>query len=302
MGNLAERIRYYSRLYYWKSFRYRPRRDVTIETWNGILDCDSREYQIGKTLYAKRSYESEMIVESIGFLKAKGHLNEQRPKTVIDVGANIGMICIGLLKHEFFDRAIAFEPEPDNFRLLLKNVAQNHIGDKIDCFDIALSSEQNVSDDFSDESRGIMELSALNSGDHRIRHSTEPGFYREENRNTVRVKVDTLDNVFSRHANLKAEDVSLIWIDIQGHEGYFFDGAKSLLSRRVPVISEFWPYGIVRSGMSLNEYKQIVSKRFSHFYEVKADVYEKLPIGDIDRLFEIYNSPRKVGSIILIAE
>lgn len=301
MSKIAERIKYLSRVYRWKFLQLGRQRDITINTWNGLLDCDSKEYQIGKTLYAKRSYDSEVIDSSIGFLRKKGYLSDADKGTIIDVGANIGMICIALLKHRFFERAIAFEPEPNNFRLLEKNVAQNGLNDKIRCFNYALSSDRYVSNGTGVDG-GILELSQSNSGDHRIRHNNERGFFQEENRKTLNVKVDTLDNVLSKNPQLKAEDTSLIWLDIQGHEGYFFDGSKELLSRKIPVISEFWAYGITRSGMSLSEYKQIVSKSFSHFYDISANSYAKLPIKDIDKLFEIYNTPRKVGSIIFVTD
>lgn len=300
MNKIAARIKYLSRVYRWKLMQLGRRRDITIDTWNGLLDCDSKEYQIGKTLYAKRSYESEMICNGIGFLKKEGYLSDANKGTIIDVGANIGMICIALLKHDFFEQAIAFEPEPNNFRLLIKNVAQNGLNDKIHCFNLALSSSRYAGDEAKDG--GILELSTSNSGDHRIRHSDEQGFFQEEKRKTVNVKVSTLDGVLSENPNLKAENVSLIWLDIQGHEGYFFEGAQNLLSRKVPVISEFWTYGITRSGMSLSEYKQIVSKSFSHFYDVTANTYTKQSIEEIDKLFDIYNTPRKVGSIIFVAD
>jgi FkbM family methyltransferase len=300
MNKIAARINYLLRVYQWKYFNLGQQRDITIDTWNGLLDCDSKEYQVGKTLYAKRSYESEMICNSIGILKKEGYLSDSNKGTVIDIGANIGMICIALLKHHFFEQAIAFEPEPNNFRLLVKNVAQNNLSDKIDCLNYALSSSRHTSNDT--EIAGVLELSQFNSGDHRVRYNDERGFYQEENRKTINVKVDTLDNIFSKNSNLNSEEVSLIWMDIQGHEGYFFDGAQNLLSRKIPVISEFWNYGIIRSGMSLSEYKQIVTKNFSHFYDISANTYAKSSIGDIDKLFDIYDTPKKVGSVIFVKD
>lgn len=142
MNKIAERIKYLWRVYQWKFFQLGQSRDITIETWNGLLDCDSKEWQIGKTLYVKQSYEAEFIDSSIGLLKREGYLTQKNKATVIDVGANIGMICIALLKHKYFEQAIAFEPEPNNFRLLVKNISQNGLNNKIICFPYALSSSQ----------------------------------------------------------------------------------------------------------------------------------------------------------------
>lgn len=145
-------------------------------------------------------------------------------------------------------------------------------------------------------------MSKTNSGDHRIRHNTEPGFYQEENRPTIDIKVDTLDSIFASNSELKTENISLIWLDIQGHEGYFFDGAQKLLNHKIPVVSEFWAYGIIRSGMSQSQYKQIVVRNFSHFYLLDMNDYMKFPVDEIDRLFKIYDTPKKIGSVIFVKD
>ncbi len=81
---------------------------------------------------------------------------------MLDVGANIGMICIALMLQNYFKRAIAFEPDPKNFRLLVKNVAQNGLENRIDCFPYALSSAAGEAE---------LELSPHNSGDNHLHYS-----------------------------------------------------------------------------------------------------------------------------------
>ncbi|RPJ80913.1 MAG: hypothetical protein EHM18_17695, partial [Acidobacteria bacterium] len=58
---------------------------------------------------------------------------------------------------------------------------------------------------------------------------------------------------------LSLEETGLVWVDIQGHEGHFLRGAQSLLRRGVPIVTEFWPYAIERSGMSVEEYTSLVT-------------------------------------------
>ncbi len=268
-----------------------PRRDVTVDTSNGRLTIDSKDWLIGKYLYVKRSYEANQIRAAIALLQKEGHLREVGRKTVIDVGANIGMISIALLRQGYFERAIAFEPAPDSYRLLARNVSQNGFQDRILHFRCALSSIEGELE---------LELSDDNSGDHRIRRTKTSGAFREERRRTVKVPIRTLDRVFSDHLALRSEEVGLVWLDIQGHEGQFFQGARDLLRRGIPVVSELWPYAILRSGMWRSDFCRILSELFTHFYLLAREPYERLPISKIGGLFDAYSAPKQMCQVALV--
>jgi FkbM family methyltransferase len=288
------------RLLQWKIIHGGPRRDITIETWNGLLTCDSEDWLIGKYLYVNRSYERENILAVMDFLRSEGLVARENPGTVLDVGANIGMIAIALLKHGYFERAAAFEPEPNNYRLLVKNVEQNRMGSRILTFPCGLSSSVLVGHEHGVQA--VMERSPDNFGDHRVRHSADTGFFHEENRSTLPVTLRTLAQVMSDSAALNAEEIRLIWVDIQGHEGHFFDGARKLLATHVPVVSEFWPYAIRRSGMSREEYLRLAGDLFTQFYVAEKGDFRRRPTAELGRLFDAMESPRSGGQIILVNE
>lgn len=42
--------------------------------------------------------------------------------------------------------------------------------------------------------------------------------------------------------------VDLVWMDAQGHEGHVLAGARQLIARGIPVLTEYWPYGLRRAG------------------------------------------------------
>jgi FkbM family methyltransferase len=286
----------------WKAIHRGKRRDITLQTWNGLLTCDSKDWLIGKYLYVNGSYEQEAILTTVGFLRSEGLLIRD-DGIVLDVGANIGMIAIALLKHHLFERAAAFEPDPDNYRLLVKNVLQNGLQSQVLTFPLGLSSPDVVGDGNGVEC--TLERSPDNFGDHRIRHTAEPGFFHEENRSVVTVRVKTLDQVLEDSPNLRPEEITVVWLDIQGHEGHFFDGARKLLQRQIPVVSEFWPYGIVRSGMPREKYLQIAESVFTHFYYLdnfKSGHFPRKPIAELSHLFDLLKSPRSGGQIILTRE
>jgi FkbM family methyltransferase len=270
-----------------------PRRDVTVDTLNGRLTLDSKDWLIGKYLYVRRSHEEYEIRSAIELLRKEGYLDPAGDETVLNVGANIGMTCIGLLKAGYFERAIAFEPAPNSYRLLVQNIHQNGLRDRIQHFPFALSSVEGELD---------LELSNDNSGDHRIRQTNSPGFFREEKRQTIKVPVKTLDHLFAEHSGLRDEKVHLVWADIQGHEGQFFQGARHFLSQGIPVVCEFWPYGIGRSGISSSEFCRVLSELFSHFYVLAGGSLPRVPISKLKSLFDAYSAPRDMCVVILVGD
>jgi FkbM family methyltransferase len=265
-----------------------PQRDVTVNTSNGVLTFDSRNWLIGKYLYVKQAHEESEIRSALELLTAEG-LIERSGSTIVNVGANIGMTCIALVKSGHFDRAIAFEPDPGNYRLLVRNIDQNGLRERIQTFPVALSSTTGPLE---------FELSADNSGDHRVRHTDRSGFYREETRRTISVPGETLDNFFEN----RTEPVHAFWVDIQGHEGHFFLGARTFLERGIPVIFEFWPYGIERAGTSPREFVSFLSAMFTHFWVIGNRDYQRAPLSGMIGLFDAYSGPRSFCLVVLAAK
>lgn len=284
-GLLAGKLR-------WHMLYAGKRRDVTVDTWNGRLTFDSRDKLIGKYLYVQRAYERRYIERAMAVLERDGWL--ARGGTLLDVGANIGMICIALVRHGWCARAIAFEPAPSNLRLLDLNIAQNGLTGRILRQPVALSSSDGEMD---------LELSEYNSGDNRLRspNGTPAGAWHEDRRATVRVPVCRLDDVLAE-GPADASDVRLIWLDIQGHEGQFFEGARETIGRGIPVVSEFWPYGILRSGATRASYLRTVSDLFTHVYVLAGEHVERQPVASIDALFDECAAPKAMREVVFVRE
>lgn len=269
-----------------------PQRYVTVDTFNGRLTFDSKQWLIGKYLYVKRNHEEYEIGHAIELLLQSGYLRRSmHSRLVLNAGANIGMTVIGLMKTGHLESAVAFEPAPANFRLLKKNVKQNGLADRVLLSAYALSSKSG---------QVVLELSNDNPGDHRIRAVHTPGFYREERRRTITVSATTLDDVLPTLLAFSATDVALIWVDIQGHEGHFLKGARRTINTNVPVVCEFWPYGIGRSGMSNEEFAELIEDLFEYFYEVGRPPFVRRDACEIKTLFGRYSGPRDFCTIVLI--
>jgi len=278
----------FRRLLVWYLIYAGPRHAVTADTANGLLSFDSKDWLVGKHLYVYRELERVEMREAIRLLGEEGYLNAPGD-TLLDVGANIGMTCIPLLKAGHFQRAIAFEPAPDTYRYLARNIEQNGLGQRIRAFPWALSSRSGTC---------RMEISKENSGDNRVRLDSRHGFFGEEGRGTIEVPAKTMDELLAELADLQGARIGLVWVDVQGHEGHFFLGAKSLFASGIPAVTEFWPYAILRSGISETDFGNIVSGLFTHFYVLSKEPAVKRDISEVSALFRRYAGPREFCSVL----
>lgn len=257
-----------------------PKHIATVETKNGILSFNSRDRTLGRSLSIEREFESEMMQRCVSLLTSQGFIKNSQQKTVMDVGGYVGMSGIGFLNFGLFQKALIFEPNPNSFALINKNIKQNSFSNQISVFNLALSNAV---------SELTMELSHKNFGDHRIRQkgNVEKGHYAEEKRKIISVKSTTLDIFVDENRQIDFDNVAIVWMDIQGHEGKFLQGAyQFLLKQKVPVIMEFWPYGLLRSGTTRDEFLDLIKQLFTHFYIIDKDDSELKDITQVELLFD----------------
>ena len=173
---------------------------------------------------------------------------------VLDIGANIGTSVVPLLRLFGADRGIAVEPAPANVELLLLNIELNDLAGRVDVIPVGASDRD-----------GFLELalSAENSGDHRMRvgSADAPG------RSTVTVQVHRVDTLVETGA-LDPSDLTLVWLDVQGHEGHVLTGATSILRGSVPFVTEFWPSEMRRTG-GLRAFTDVVSGHFGRMIDLR---------------------------------
>ena len=251
----------------------RFRDTTTVKTKQGLLTLPTRDEGIGVYLFRDGQYEYWFALHSLGFLKEKGFVPREN-LCMLDVGANIGVISIGLLLENVVQHAIALEPEPKCYSLLRKNAHQNEIADRILCLPIAAGERPGILE---------MELSQSNPGDHRIR--TKPNLNASEmmgesSRKTIQVSSLPLDQVL-RLPDVRSSGFpppSLLWIDVQGYEGFVFQGGADLLSLGMPTVSEIWPYGILRSGLSLEEFARIIRLSWNEYWLDRGGQWIHYPV------------------------
>lgn len=205
----------------------------------------ARDTAIGATIRNGHHFGQREVDRAVELVRR--HRPGWKPRFFIDVGANIGTHIVYALGHVGFEDGMAFEIAPENFRMLRANLALNGIDPHGVAFEHGLSSSEG----------GVwIEKSPFNNGDFRVRgqqssQSLERNRHREEDWDLEGGRVRTFDQ--SVPERLLDPLGTLVWIDTQGHETQVLAGADRLFEHSVPFVIEFWPYGLVRSGSSLDE-------------------------------------------------
>lgn len=75
-------------------------------------------------------------------------------RTILDVGANIGLYSIRFAKRFPAARVYAFEPMPTSHAFLQRNVAANAVGERVSCFNYGLSETSGTVDFFISPAAG----------------------------------------------------------------------------------------------------------------------------------------------------
>lgn len=219
-----------------------PKRPILAYTNNGPMIVGADDRFIGASLRARGTFDEQKLSEVVYFLRKKFHFE---PKLFVDIGANIGTHLLRSLDEGLFAQAVGIEMDPTNYKLLRCNITLNGYADRTKLWNVAVSDRSGLS---------TMELSQDNSGDHRLRSEGVAvdqlrNHYDESNRATRMIPCKTLDQIEIEFGG-DFTDESLLWMDVQGHEGQVLDGAQRILNRNNPpcLVLEFWPYGLERAG------------------------------------------------------
>ena len=211
----------------------------------------------GRIMFTRGSLEADALETAVAAASLSGG-----PSPVdgyfVDVGANIGAASVLALGRHGFKAAVAVEPNASNAALLSANLALNGLEDRCTTVVGAAGNADGSVD---------LELSPDNFGDHRIRaFGAGPGEFREEARAVRRVPQRTLDSILEQQG-IPAGEVALLWVDVQGYEAQVLEGANAILAQGVPVVIEFWPYGLRRSG-GLDGLCALLERSFAAFIDL----------------------------------
>ena len=195
-------------------------KEVTVHGFPFLLDpLDSLELSIFRQY---EPFETSLLAAEV-----------KPGMTIVDLGANIGYysLLFSKLVGEA-GRVYAFEPEPQNFALLKKNLARNQRSNVV-----ALNQ---AAGDHAGET--FLYLSGENHGDHKAYASGDE-------RLKVPIAVARVDDCVTG-------PVDLVKMDIQGFEAKALEGMTATIAAnpRLTIFTEFWPAGLAQAGSDASEF------------------------------------------------
>lgn len=211
---------------------------------------------IGRSLYAGGQFDFQKFEIAASLIRAHGGPGPEA--VLIDAGANIGSICIPAVRRGLVARAIAFELDPGNTRLLRINALLNRVEDRIDIRNMAVGAAPG---DVS------VQHSATNFGDHRVgKPASGEG---------VSVPMVALDSLVGDLDLAR----SILWMDVQGYEAFALQGAREFMVAGVPLIAEFSREDL-DSTASFDLFMSLVtSAGYSVFFDLDAAPPKATPLS-----------------------
>jgi FkbM family methyltransferase len=283
-----KRTAFVRELFYRLAARFTPAIVVESHGLRYLMSTD--DHGAGMTLFMGIDLEHQTLDRVLGALQAAG-VDSPVGRTLIDVGANVGTTSVAALGAFGFERAVCFEPLPRNRELLGLNLAYNGLEERSTIIEVALSDRAGTA---------VFEIAPKNPSDGRVRvaEATDGSALGEEDWSTVEVPTATLDS-FVESGEVDLDSVGLLWIDAQGHEGQIVAGAKTLMTKPVPLVIEFWPYGLRRSG-GLEELVNAISSTYSRLLDLDKDPPEPpRPAADIAQLADEYGGVTQTDLLLI---
>lgn len=216
--------------------------------WGNCKFFAKDEY-VGRSLYYYGEYGPDETEKILGL--ANG--------LCLDIGANIGVISMALLRSGF--SVHAFEPQPEVFKLLIENVGC--AGGEFLCRNTAVGSSAGTAKMPKVQYGGKGNFGGLGIGDKSIYGSIDVGV----------ITIDSLDY----------KDVGFIKIDVEGYELEVLRGARATIERCRPILyieddrvdkSAALRAYIVELGYTIEEHKPCLY-RPQNWFGLQRNVWDK---------------------------
>jgi FkbM family methyltransferase len=206
----------------------------------------------------------------------------------LDVGGNIGIyaVRIGRLLAKTGSRVHCFEPVPANRRRIVQNLELNGLKDAVSVYDIALSSTEGAVDIVLRED--FILGAETGNASVAISEEADGAFTRIQARSAP---FDAIRQEF------EIGPVSVLKVDIEGHEDQFLQGAKTMIKTDRPIMfTEINSWYFERRGLTVE----------AAFDGVLPSDYKKFEFVDKNsldvRLFEYFSQLQGFANIVLAPE
>jgi FkbM family methyltransferase len=206
---------------------------------------------IGLSINLEGRYENESLSLVENYIK--DHLLDSKDSVAMDIGANIGNHSLALSK--YFRKVYSFEPNPITYDVLTINSKYAAAKKNIVPFNFGLSDE---------DGELPFLINTTNIGGSCILPNDHNN---DEQQQRIIVQVKTADSVDF----LREEKISLIKIDVEGHEINALRGAESIIKSNKPTI--LFEQGIDEIKEGGSEVIDYLSSLDYSFYTIEKRFY-----------------------------
>jgi FkbM family methyltransferase len=233
----------------------------------------TRSQKMGRHLFSKQARpEFGVLRRAVSVLEILVGDDAVRDRLFVDVGANIGTSTISALMSHRFGSAVCIEPEHENYLLLRANLALNELDD---VRTIRAATSDRV---------GHANLVVLGGPPGKTWVALDPQQIRDKEADRAQrvaedptvelpdmavsdIELVTLDRLVESGV-IDADDVGMLWIDAEGHEGHVLGGASALVTLGVPIVLEFDPDALGRRG-DIETIYEVAGKSYTHFVDLR---------------------------------
>lgn len=138
-----------------------------------------------------------------------------QPRTILDIGANIGFFSLYAIERWRGARLVAIEPEPGNFKRLEQNLCSTR-AQNVRCVQCAAAGQSGTEQLFLRQEAGWHSL------------------YGEDTSNALTVNTLSLDDIFERYALTR---IDFLKIDCEGAEYAILGAAEPMLCEKVGFVA-----------------------------------------------------------------
>jgi FkbM family methyltransferase len=194
---------------------------ITADCGDHRMSFSPHDY-IGRKIFRKGHFERDHVDRLLEILKSRNLLREN--SVLLELGGNIGTQTVYFALSRAYRQIVSVEPDPRNFALLEANIAQNDLQAVITPVNCAAGEDAGEIDFFM----------------HRNNHGKSSALRQSPTDTKISVPVRPVATILAE-AGIAAEDIGLVWMDIEGYEPVACRSMQMLMARRVPFYTEFTP-------------------------------------------------------------
>ena len=210
-----------------------------------------------------------------GYQDTVVHQAVKKGMTVCDVGANIGYHTLRMAQWVGEQgRVFAFEPDAENYRLLVKNIAANN-------FKNVVAIQKAVCEKTG---KACLYFCEGHRGDHRI-------FDSQDDRKTAAIETMAMDDFIT-----EAGRVDFIKMDIQGAEGLALQGMDKFLrdNGRLIFMTEFEPILLLKAGTSPQHF---LNRLIEYGFQLRwiDEKYRQVPSSTVEEILMLGRIHKRIN-------